>query len=968
MSRLTIRSPLPVSLVSHQPCPLSLCAAWTVVDTPLSFQWGGFPFDTGSHPFTRIINESHGSDTRVLFNTSTVPGVQTFPASPPAKRMALYVGLPQAQESLTQLEKAGLRWSEGSSQVETRAGDVIAARYLAGVPSAKIAPIHRGLALTGGQGMQGSAAGHAQTYRQDTLPLLHAEAGAPVTFYLSPDGNDTWSGSSSSVDNSTTPVTGPWASPARAQAAVQAALAQGAAGAQVYLANGTYYLLEPLVLGAADSGTGSAPGSRVLWSRDPALPPLPAGQPTDVILSGGALPQAWGAYSPDAVELSVSVSRPPPPPKSPWSCKIDPNGGNSPYGICSASFNPPPGASNSGVGPTEMYWAPGRARLRPGQSPQGPDPTLGWGYESLSSPNMTWQYLQPLDDTTAFAWFGIQFEATNKSTPRGPDQDWYGYSCDTSDPRIHLFHPDTGASVHGVLAHDEGAFYKNGYFQFDTPTAVPISADGGITGSAGARYLIAGMSASCGSSWNVSGRFHRSAHDSGYDWSVNQLPGMNMSSTEPAVSEVVGSRLPNVLTLSGAAHVDFFGIAFQHASGSRTALCATSAPCDAPANAWVNTAAVLITDGTRDVMLQACDVSLNGGLGVLITNGSAAVTLSHCTLADNGAGAIRVGPGLLQIGAPLPAPVSMVTIANSTISVTGTTYPSAAGIHISGGTSAVTVSHCSVSNTTGPGIVIGIVPDGNNAAGSTLAAPSGVLVQYSRVSLGGLYLTDVSAAVAVYGPPGALGLTLDHLILQDQYGWNQSGHGIAVLPGPAAGSAAPTTTASLHVSNVLCARTKAGLLALDGTVSVNVTVANSIWASGAYNALVPALNPTGDGGLQVRSLPGSPFGAYLTFLTNIVLATAGTLFPGPWPAPAATPQPPYRFNNNVYFSPGAAVPMTFPAGLSASAWQAAGQDVRGLVAVDPGVTGPDYVVPPTSPAVTQCGFVPIDYSHIGPQG
>jgi hypothetical protein len=71
-----------------------------------------------------------------------------------------------------------------------------------------------------------------------------------ATFYVSPEGNDAWSGEKAHLANGD----GPFATLARAQRALRIA-----GGGEVVLAAGIYELAEPLVLGPEDSGTTAAP-------------------------------------------------------------------------------------------------------------------------------------------------------------------------------------------------------------------------------------------------------------------------------------------------------------------------------------------------------------------------------------------------------------------------------------------------------------------------------------------------------------------------------------------------------------------------------------------------------------------------------------------------------------------------------------------------------------------------------------
>jgi hypothetical protein len=103
---------------------------------------------------------------------------------------------------------------------------------------------------------------------------------AANTFFVATDGNDTWSGTLSAPNSNNSD--GPFASPSRAQSAIEAASKPAA----VVLRNGTYYLAltpptsntyaGPLVLNKA-SDSGSSSGAQVTWQSYPGETPMISG-------------------------------------------------------------------------------------------------------------------------------------------------------------------------------------------------------------------------------------------------------------------------------------------------------------------------------------------------------------------------------------------------------------------------------------------------------------------------------------------------------------------------------------------------------------------------------------------------------------------------------------------------------------------------------------------------------------------
>ncbi len=103
----------------------------------------------------------------------------------------------------------------------------------------------------------------AQSWVVTALGLLVAAAfmapaaAAPLALYVSPEGNDNWTGRSAEARA----PDGPFATLSRAQQEVRRLKAAGrlAAGATVNVLPGTYYLSETFKLGAEDSGTPEGP-------------------------------------------------------------------------------------------------------------------------------------------------------------------------------------------------------------------------------------------------------------------------------------------------------------------------------------------------------------------------------------------------------------------------------------------------------------------------------------------------------------------------------------------------------------------------------------------------------------------------------------------------------------------------------------------------------------------------------------
>ena len=106
-----------------------------------------------------------------------------------------------------------------------------------------------------------------------------APAPASLTFYVAPNGNDSWSGHLAAPNSSNTD--GPFATVDRARAFVQGIVKAGLTSVKVQIRGGTYYLPATAMFTAADSGS---PALDIVYQNYPGESPL---------LSGGLRVQNW---------------------------------------------------------------------------------------------------------------------------------------------------------------------------------------------------------------------------------------------------------------------------------------------------------------------------------------------------------------------------------------------------------------------------------------------------------------------------------------------------------------------------------------------------------------------------------------------------------------------------------------------------------------------------------------------------
>jgi len=107
-----------------------------------------------------------------------------------------------------------------------------------------------------------------------SIAAVRAGEALPADFYVSPEGNDTWSGRLAEPNAHRTD--GPLATPAAARDAVRSLKDRGAPGRpiRVLLRGGVYRLDEPVVFGPEDSGTADAP---VIYAAYPGEEPVLSG-------------------------------------------------------------------------------------------------------------------------------------------------------------------------------------------------------------------------------------------------------------------------------------------------------------------------------------------------------------------------------------------------------------------------------------------------------------------------------------------------------------------------------------------------------------------------------------------------------------------------------------------------------------------------------------------------------------------
>jgi hypothetical protein len=662
--------------------------AITIVDSAVSMQWGGYPFDTGSHPFTRIINETRNGETRVLLNTSRDAGIYVFQAKPPAERMPLFVSLPNASY-LTDLVKHGLR--EDPANIH-RLHSAIRTSY----------GYQRALAWPATADPRLTSVARLKLKQVPTKAQGHRSraAGDVLTFYVSTIGNDTWDGSAAVHTANTTQ--GPFATLFRAQQAARTAL-HGGHLPQIYLRNGTYYLNQTLTFTKDDSGHEGAP---VVWCRDPSMPPDPAGL-SDVIISGGQ------------------------PLDTPWDYKVN----------NLTRFGTWISKSNDFSRFDTIYH--GEYRGSKARTPPNPDPTEPFGYHAFGD---AWNWTESLPD--GYAWFGFSF---NKSASNGPNMDIVKYSYDSDQLHVTTMHDGTASRHHNVGYDVDGSVSLTNAMRLPLDLSGGLAGPSGARFVVHGINSGRGFAPSGAFSRRFDRGAYVTTFTGFRNTNMSHASPANASGSNVIHPVIVGPGLDTVLAFDQASHLKIHGISIRHARAScptymicdgqgnpwlRTGAvhvsnASTDIDFDAVEVALVAGYGMVVDQGANNINIINSQIRDVGGGGVRLGVAS--------TQAPPLSNEVPLSPVAQAFG---------INIFNTTISTVGTEYPAATGIHVAGGVANVTIQQSTVSNTTSSGILIGIrdVDTLYQPVGPAQITVRNVLVQHA-----GLYVTSSLAGVNVVG-------------------------------------------------------------------------------------------------------------------------------------------------------------------------------------------------------------------------
>jgi parallel beta-helix repeat protein len=389
------------------------------------------------------------------------------------------------------------------------------------------------------------------------------------------------------------------------------------------------------------------------------------------------------------------------------------------------------------------------------------------------------------------------------------------------------------------------------------------------------------------------------------------MPGEDMR-----VEQVIAPALPQLVHLEGARNIVFRGLQFVHADWIM------------PAKGYVDTqaaipaAAAIEGIGVLDSRIERCTVAHSGGYAIFFGRGSKRNQVLFSELFDLGGGGVRLGE---QRQFPNDADQNYENaIADTHIHDLGLVYAPAVGIWaLQSGRNQIVHNH--IHDLFYTAISVGWT------WGYTENQSKGNIIEYNHLhDIGKEVLSDMGGIYTLGVQPGT---RIRNNLIHDVASFTYGGWGIY----PDEGS-----SEMLIENNVVYNCKSAGFHQHYGRENI---VRNNIFALNRENQL-----------MRTRAEPHVSF----TFERNIVYFNQGRLLGSNWSGDK------FVIDGNLYFD--ARTPGIRFAGKSFAEWQAAGHDVKSVIA-DPMFVNPanyDFRLRPDSPAL-KMGFQQIDLSTVGPR-
>jgi parallel beta-helix repeat protein len=389
------------------------------------------------------------------------------------------------------------------------------------------------------------------------------------------------------------------------------------------------------------------------------------------------------------------------------------------------------------------------------------------------------------------------------------------------------------------------------------------------------------------------------------------MPGEDMR-----VEQVIAPALAQLVHLEGARNIVFRGLQFVHADWIM------------PAKGYVDTqaaipaAAAIEGIGVLDSRIERCTVAHSGGYAIFFGRGSKRNQVLFSELFDLGGGGVRLGE---QRQFPNDADQNYENvIADNHIHDLGLVYAPAVGIWaLQSGRNQIVHNH--IHDLFYTAISVGWT------WGYTENQSKGNIIEYNHLhDIGKEVLSDMGGIYTLGVQPGT---RIRNNLIHDVASFTYGGWGIY----PDEGS-----SEMLIENNVVYNCKSAGFHQHYGRENI---VRNNIFALNRENQL-----------MRTRAEPHVSF----TFERNIVYFNQGRLLGSNWNGDK------FVIDGNLYFD--ARTPGIRFAGKSFAEWQAAGHDVKSVIA-DPMFVNPanyDFRLRPDSPAL-KMGFQQIDLSTVGPR-